>query len=155
MKKTIGLYLSCISLTVLVLAFSSCDRESDVGNSSLITGEGIHDEWLQTSGAYDPAYDGDVKHFPTGVRCFDDDILELKENGDYALLQGETKCDPRDSDVIGTGTYTVDGNRMTVSAGEQLLFDGTFTVDATTLTMVEEFTEDGVTYTDTWVFVRR
>lgn len=145
--KRISFVLMLLSGIFYMSACSNGDDEPAVAPPSIVG------TWLQTDGVYSPPYYGETDYFPSGVVCWDDDLVVFKADGTFEINEGATKCDADDPQVYGVGTYTVNGNQITISElGEESV--ATFSVTATTLQVSFIFEEDGTTYTDLQTYTR-
>jgi hypothetical protein len=156
MKKSILFIPRLLSLIVFSFLLMQCKKDEAPPKpaSELILGS-----WLMTADNFSPAYDylGNgskiTDAFPLYDACAKDDILTFKTNSEGEFNEGGTKCDAADPQSIPF-LWTLKNNDKTLNISA--LSDYTIVqLDNTTMKLSETFTDNGITYTETYVFTKK
>lgn len=107
-----------LSLMALAAAFlfTACKDDDDDDNKPAPSVEQrLARDWRTTSVVEEIYFNGNlvssIDYFAFYEECDKDDIERILSNGTYALLEGDVKCDPADSDTIETGTWMLINNK--------------------------------------------
>lgn len=116
MKQTISLSLSLLALFLLI-SLSSCNEDEEQPDPRPAL---LEKNWIIstlhlkiTYGVLGKTIDG----YAEMPDCAKDDLFVFQENGDLQILQNTNKCDPASSDIIATGSWSLDGTNLTVTTG--------------------------------------
>lgn len=100
---------------VPVMLFSSCSKDEEVDYREVL----VSKDWTMTVmtlkisyNVFSQTYDG-YSNLP---ECNKDDILVFLENGELQTLQNANKCDINAGEIIGTGTWTLNGSNLQVAS---------------------------------------
>lgn len=141
-------FLFCLTVFSLFI-LASCKKDKDEDPSTPLS---IVGKWKQSSGTYNPAYFGTTDYFADYEACEKDDIIEFKSDNTFEINEGATKCDPSDPQVLFTDNYSYNAATKTLTIdGQSIVIELT----ATTLTVNDEFEDNGVTYTDHSTYTRQ
>ena len=73
--------------------------------------------WIQTGSTSTETASGVTNHynfFPLAPRCMTDNTTAFHKDNTYVLEEGQTRCEPTDPQVLGTGTWALkaDGSEL-------------------------------------------
>lgn len=157
MKKSILFFPRLLSLIVFSFLLLQCTKDDTPAKP---VSEQILGSWELKAYTFNPAYD----YLGTGEKvtdlyailpaCYIDDIYTFKTNGQGVIDEGGSKCDPQDVDTYPFIWTLKDNNKVLYVD----FLDEDYNIvqlDNTTGKLSRTFTETGVTYTETLVFMRK
>jgi hypothetical protein len=143
-KNYLGIILASFACLALL---NACKKDKDKEPAKTIVGK-----WMQISGTYSPAYNGETDFFSASSSCDKDDIYEFKSDNTYEASEGATKCDVNDPQIFDSGNYSVNSTFTSLNIAGQTL---NMELTATNLKLTDTFTDNGVTYTVTSNYQRQ
>jgi hypothetical protein len=155
MKKSILYFPKTLSLIAIVFLFMQCKKDDPPPTKS----EMLQGSWSLTADAYSPAYDvlGNgttvTDAYPLYAPCLKDDLTIFKTNSEGEFNEGPTKCDAADPQSIQF-LWTLKSNDtiLNISAAADFTI---LQLDGTTLKLSSTFVDGGVTYTETYTFIKK
>lgn len=161
MKKQISF---CLILTLLVFIIS-CKKDSEPTpqtRAEMLTSS----SWKWIGATVTPAYDifGDGKpisgdYFIKAPKCWQDDIYTFTAGNKFTHDEGATKCSVSDPQIYSQGTWAFETGdnviriKTSSNASDDVLW-GINELTATSLKVVESYTEGGKVYTFNYSFNR-
>ncbi len=109
--KKILLFLTIVN----VIGFTSCKKDEVLTKTELL----CRDSWILSASVINPAYFFEeigaiTDYYAILPACAKDDLWIFKENGNFTLENGATKCDPSYPTFLAYGTWAFNSDETVI-----------------------------------------
>ena len=151
--------ISFLTVTLILFSFVGCEDEDDTPSKKDLL---VEKKWELSALTVDPAIPVDqygtmaTDLYAQMDNCEKDNVLYLKENGNYSWEEGTTKCESDDPQVFETGTWSFNSDKTVLvlsrSDGENINYDIEDISSSELILSWQETAGTGTNYTYTVTF---